>query len=170
MIEPVRCSVITGATARIPRNTPTRLTSMTRRKSSTEVSANGCGEEHAGVVEQDVDAPVRLECAGGHRLPLRLAGHVVGTRHRTLAQLARELRAPAASASVRISNAPSSAKRRAAAAPMPPAEPVTDRDLALQPWRGHLATINEAAAAQAPGLDRFAPALEAGGNECYIVY
>ena len=40
MIEPARCSVIDGATARIPRNTPTVLTSITRWKSSSEVSCS----------------------------------------------------------------------------------------------------------------------------------
>ena len=60
MIEPARRSVIAGATARMPRNTPDQVD----LDDAPEVLQRGLGErrrqEHAGVVEQDVDAPVRV--------------------------------------------------------------------------------------------------------------
>lgn len=53
-----------------------------------------CGQEDPGVVEQHVDAAVRLERPGDRGAPVLLAADVVRTRARTVAQLG--LQAPGA--------------------------------------------------------------------------
>ena len=91
MIEPPPRAAIAGATVRMPRNTPTWLTSCTRRKSSSVVFLEPRGEKDAGVVHEHVDAAVGLERPGRDGLPVRLACDVVGVRAGTASDVGRQL-------------------------------------------------------------------------------
>lgn len=123
-IEPARCALIAGATARMPRNTPTTFTSSTRRKSSSEVSASGAARKIPALLSSTSMRP----CVSSvQATAARQSSSLLTSCARALARSpssACRRPAPSPSASVSSTSAPSSAKRRAVAAPMPPAAPV----------------------------------------------
>jgi hypothetical protein len=79
--------------------------------------------EDAGVVHQHVDAAVALHRGGDQRVDLRLVADVAGDEG--AAQFGRQCLAAAVSMSAITGMAPSRAKRRAQASPMPCEPPVT---------------------------------------------
>ena len=129
-IEPPPRSCIAGSTAWVTASTPRRLTPSTKSHSVLV----GVDEEReavgAGVVDEDVDRPERVAAAATAAADRGGVGDV--ERDRAPSISAATSRAPSRSRSAMATRAPSAASRRAVAAPMPDAPPVTS---ALRPSR-----------------------------------
>src|SRR5271154_355532 len=124
MIDPEPCADMVGATARIPRNEPVRLTSTTRRKSSTDVSRSGAARKTPALLMRTSTRP----CVSSAQLVTASQSASLVTSWRRELALSPTSSAtrptPSASASVSSSAAPSPAIVCAAHAPIPPAAPV----------------------------------------------
>ena len=111
------------AAARAHWNAPVRLTATTASQSASGSSSEGLRIGAAGVVDQDVDAAVRLRDGGERTIDRRFIGHVEHLRVR----MRHSLRAASSAAASRSSSttvAPASVINSAHASPMPCAPPV----------------------------------------------
>ncbi len=77
MMLPLPWSFITRPHSRMPRNTPVWLTAIIRFQSSSDVSSDSGDPEDARVVDEDVDATLRLDDSSDDGDPVGFAGHVV---------------------------------------------------------------------------------------------
>ena len=113
-----------------------RLTSSTRRQSSSRISRNGAPHGDAGVGDEHVDAAEQLVDARERALDLQLVGDVAEQRRlQSVDALVRRLDLQLADGE-RDDAAPSAMKRRLVASPMPLVPPVTTTRFPWSPFTG----------------------------------
>ena len=123
-----------GSTAWVTAIVPRRLTPSTKSHSSSSVLTKKREAVGAGVVDEDVD---RRRARPRRRRPPRApsrVGDVQLERRRRRSRRA-TARAPSRSTSATATRAPSAASRRAVAAPIPDAPPVTSAIRSVEPHR-----------------------------------
>src|SRR5579864_3549907 len=123
MIDPERCEIICGATARMPRNTPVWLIATSRSQSSNDVCVIVAHSSTPALLTSTSSRPrSRTTCSttSAHR-----SGDVTSCSTKVAPMSAAVLAPSSARTSVTNTWAPSLANSRASAAPCPRAAPVT---------------------------------------------